>query len=127
MYSFVMDDSTLPTAVPPKLREQFPLLIELILHSESMNGEERQYWIDILPIMTPEQITQLQGILQNEHDQLAAIDAKYADQIANNEKPAAIVQTTEERRQRHSQLSKKEESARSTEEVEAEELLKKME
>lgn len=129
MYSFIMDDGStpLPTAVPPKLRAQFPVLIDLILHSESMNAQERQYWIDILPIMTPEQVAQLQGILQNEHDQLAAIDAKYAGQIATSDNAEAITQTTEKRKELHAKRSQQEASARTSEEVQAEELLKKME
>ncbi len=64
-----------------------PALVELILQTESMQDEERKYWFQLLPVMTDEQTTKLQGILQNERDQLAALDAKYEDEIKNlNEK-----------------------------------------
>ncbi len=43
-----------------------------------MNNEERQYWINILPIMTHEQLKNLEDILTSEKKQLAAIDAKYS-------------------------------------------------
>ena len=46
-----------------------------------MNDEERQYWINILPIMTPDQVKNLFDILDNERKQLAAIDAKYQTEI----------------------------------------------
>lgn len=64
--------------IPPDVQEKFGPLIELIKGSESMNDEERQYWVNILPIMTPEQLKNLEDILVNEKRQLAAIDAKYA-------------------------------------------------
>ncbi len=61
---------------------KFGPIIELIKGSESMNNEERQYWINILPIMTPEQLQNLQEILDNEKKQLAAIDAKYSKEVS---------------------------------------------
>ena len=60
--------------IPDDVRSKFPELIDLIVASESMNDEERQYWINILPIMTPEQTEDLRGILDNERKQLEAID-----------------------------------------------------
>lgn len=72
----------MPVTISDELRSKFQELITLILGSESMNDEERQYWINILPVMTPEQIANLRQILQNEKEQLAAIDAKYAKDAA---------------------------------------------
>jgi len=74
-----MSDSKI--VVPDEIRAKFPELIELIISSESMNDEERQYWINILPVMTPEQITNLEKILDNEKTQLAAIDEKYKKEM----------------------------------------------
>jgi hypothetical protein len=67
--------------VPPEIAERFPELIDLILRSESMNVNERQYWVNILPIMTPEQIQNLRDILLNERRQLSAIDEKYENDV----------------------------------------------
>ncbi len=59
---------------------RFGTLVALIKGSESMNNEERQYWVNILPIMTQEQLKNLEDILTSEKKQLAAIDEKYAKQ-----------------------------------------------
>lgn len=118
----------MPPRIPSDLQLKFPELLDLIVKSESMNDEERQYWIDILPIMTVEQITQLQGILQNERDQLAAIDAKYATEIEKiNEAQRPLQDIQDARRKQQQQRSTQEEATRSAEEVAAEEILKKME
>lgn len=67
--------------------KQNPALIDLILRTESMKDEERKYWFQLLPIMSEEQVRKLQGILQNEKDQLQELDQKYAAEVAKlNEK-----------------------------------------
>ena len=111
--------------IAPDLEERFPDLIDLIMKSETMNNGERQYWIDILPVMSTEQITQLREILQNERDQLAAIDAKYAKEI--QAVGTASIEETEENRQRKRQdLSMKETALRTEEEKEAEDILQQV-
>ena len=112
--------------VPPQLQKDQPELVEFIMKSESMNNEERQYWIDILPVMTPDQVTQLRSILENERTQLAAIDAKYAKEIESGPESAAIRQTDEVRLQRRTERTKEEESVKTTEEEAMEDILKKM-
>lgn len=116
--------SNMSLVIPPSTQEKFSELIELILRSESMNNDERQYWIDILPDMTDDQQVQLKTILTNERDQLAAIDAKYAEQNADT---AQVIQTTEERIERAKERAKKEEAARQEEKEEADNVLKEME
>src|SRR5439155_1544478 len=95
-------------------------------HSESMNDEERQYWIHILPIMTPEQVGNLREILENERKQLAAIDAKYQTEIDKLGQAEVVRQTEEERRARRMQRSSSEASHKEQEEKAAEDLLKQM-
>jgi len=58
-----------------------PVLIDLILKTESMKDEERKYWFQLLPVMSDDQIAKLQNILQNEHNQLEELDAKYQNEI----------------------------------------------
>jgi hypothetical protein len=82
--------------IPPDVQEKFGALLALIQGSESMNNEERQYWINILPIMTPEQIQNLQEILTSEKSQLAAIDAKYSKEGAAIDN-AAVVASMEQK------------------------------
>ncbi len=113
--SFVIADS---------VREQYPDVVALVLGSESMNDEERQYWFGIMPVMNKEQIDNLRNILVNERDQLAAIDAKYAAQNAPTLED--ISKIGDERRSSREQLQNQETAARTQEETESEELLKKM-
>lgn len=110
-------------AVPDDIRQKFPQLIELILASESMNNEERQYWVNILPIMTPEQLTNLKEILVNEREQLAAIDAKYSKEISQLGQQQFVVAVGEERRKRREERSAAEEKAAVAEDQATENLL----
>lgn len=114
--------------VPIAVREKHPALVELIMASESMNDGERQYWIDILPVMNPEQTAQLQSILQNERDQLAAIDAKYGKQIeeiAEQRRPVREIENA--RRLKAEARHEQEDKAHVQEEQSAEEILRKIE
>jgi len=52
-----------------------------------MDDDERQYWFDILPSMTNEQIDRLYSILETEKKKLEKLEDKYQDEIKNlNEK-----------------------------------------
>lgn len=74
-------------SVPDMVKEKFPDLMELIKTTESMNDEERDYWFQILPIMTEDQIARFREILLNEKQQLATLDKEYEQQITQlNEK-----------------------------------------
>lgn len=118
------DDKSL--SISEEIRQKFPDIIDLILGSESMNAEERQYWVNILPIMTPDQLKQLQDILQNERKQLSAIDAKYSKEIDTIGQEQFMKQVAEERRRRREERMKKEENTEKNEEEEAQNLLQKI-
>lgn len=122
------DAGTPPPAVkiPDDLKQKFPELIDLILKSESMNDEERQYWVNILPVMTPEQIQNLKDILTNERDQLAAIDKKYSKEIEKIGEDQLLKKVEEERRKRRDERSKGEEQLKKTEDAQTEEILGKI-
>lgn len=122
------DDQAVQTVqVPEEIKQKFPELLELIFGSESMNDEERQYWINILPIMTPDQIENLKGILVNEKEQLAAIDAKYTEEVSLIGAVQMAQRQEKERRAKRKEMEEKErkDSAAETEEEEA--LLKQIE
>lgn len=73
--------------VPALVKEKFPDLIQLIKETESMSDEERDYWFQVLPIMTEEQIEKFRTILVNEKEQLTRLDREYEDHIQKlNEK-----------------------------------------
>jgi hypothetical protein len=52
-----------------------------------MDDDERQYWFDIMPSMTDEQIDRLYSILDTEKKKLEKLEEKYQNEIKNlNEK-----------------------------------------
>jgi|SRR6185295_19064946 len=109
--------ATPPTVIiPEEARKKYPDLVELILKSESMNDEERNYWLQVLPVMTDDQVKELRDILETEKKKLAAIDAKYS---ANNAeaKPANIdVAAVEEKRRQAREARKNAEQKSQVEE-----------
>lgn len=73
--------------ITEELQASFPDLIKLILATESMNDDERQYWFDIMSSMTEEQIDRLFDILETERKKLEELELKYQKEIKNlNEK-----------------------------------------
>ena len=70
-----------------EIQVQYGALVDLIIWSESIDNNEKQYWFDILPSMTNEQIDRLFNILTTERNQLEELNIKYQDEIKNlNEK-----------------------------------------
>lgn len=70
-----------------ELQSQYWELIKLILNTESMDNNEKQYWFDIMPSMTDEQIDRLFDILETERKKLEELEVKYQEEIKTlNEK-----------------------------------------
>ncbi len=62
-------------------------LVNLIIETESMDDDEKQYWFDIMPSMTDSQVDRLFNILDTEKKKLEALESKYQNEIKNlNEK-----------------------------------------
>ena len=73
--------------ITDELQAKYPELIKLILATESMDDDERQYWFDIMPSMTDEQIDRLYNILETEKKKLEDLEVKYQTEIKQlNEK-----------------------------------------
>ncbi len=73
--------------ISDEMQAQFPDLIKLILETESMDDDERQYWFDIMPSMTDSQIDRLFNILDTEKKKLEELESKYQKEIKQlNEK-----------------------------------------
>lgn len=68
--------------IPAMVRDKFPDLVKLIYETESMNEEEREYWLQILPIMSEEQIVKFRDILVNEKNQLQKLDGEYNQEMS---------------------------------------------
>ena len=67
--------------------DAFHFLGALIEDTESMDNSERDYWADILPSMTTDQIYKLFEILVTEAKRLRSLELKYQREIrALNEK-----------------------------------------
>lgn len=60
-----------------EISEEFPELVKLVLATESMDNNEKQYWFDILPSMTDEQVDRLSDILETESRKIQELEAKY--------------------------------------------------
>jgi len=70
-----------------EIQSQYGELIKLVLNTESMDNNEKQYWFDILPSMTDEQIDRLFDILETERKKLEELEVKYQEEIKTlNEK-----------------------------------------
>ncbi len=73
--------------ISDELQAKYPQLIKLIIATESMDDDERQYWFDIMPSMTDEQIDRLFDILETERKKLEDLEIKYQKEIKTlNEK-----------------------------------------
>lgn len=85
MAQIVRNDFTF--TILDEIQAQYPELVELVLGSESIDNNEKQYWFDILPSMTDEQIDRLFNILMTERRQLEELNLKYQEEIKTlNEK-----------------------------------------
>jgi hypothetical protein len=91
MMSEPTQTSTAPALnVSEDVQKKFPDLVELIKKSQSMNLEERQYWVDVLLIMSDDQIQNLKNILDNEKKQVEAANQNLQKGIAEDEAKVKI-------------------------------------
>ncbi|MDD4318817.1 MAG: hypothetical protein PHW10_00610 [Candidatus Peribacteraceae bacterium] len=114
-------------SVPADVAKTFGPLVALIGESESMNDEERQYWINILPVMTPDQVRNLQDILENERKQLRAIDEKYAKELENVQDTEFLRTAEQERQKKRETRTAAESTHKREEEQKTEDLLRQIE
>lgn len=112
--------------IPDGTQQKFGELIELVKGSESMNDEERQYWVNILPVMTSEQRENLKEILDSERQQLAAIDAKYSSEIASLGEKKVLEDAERARRERAKRRESGERKEREEKEKHEKEVLEKI-
>ncbi|MDD5197575.1 MAG: hypothetical protein PHN60_01805 [Candidatus Gracilibacteria bacterium] len=64
-----------------EIQSQYGELVKLVLATESMDNTEKQYWFDILPSMTDEQVDRLFDILETERKKLEELEVKYQEEI----------------------------------------------
>jgi hypothetical protein len=108
--------------IPPVVLKKYGDLVELIKKTESMSDEERDYWFQILPIMTEDQVARLRKILEDESSQLAKLDEQYQSELTKlNKKHLTEWDTLEKTKERESR--QEEEAKAEAEESAAEEAL----
>lgn len=122
-----MTDAESRYIVPKLVRDKFPDLVKLIYETESMNVEEREYWMQIMPIMSEEQIVKFRDILVNEKEQLAKLDTEYNNEISRIKRAQPPQIDEEKLREKISQIKKAEEAHKEEEKVKEEDLLKQLE
>lgn len=113
-------------SVPDMVKEKFPDLLELIKTTESMNDEERDYWFQILPIMTEDQIARFREILINEQQQLAKLDKDYEQQITQLNEKHMLEWKEFETKEKRKAIATAEASAEESEAVKEKELLERL-
>ena len=114
--------------IPRLVREKFPDLVKLIYETESMNDEEREYWMQIMPIMTEDQIVKFREILVNEKQQLSKLDKDYEAEMARiNGKTTAPPIDEAKLKEKLQQIDKQEKSKEEEEKLEEAALLKQLE
>lgn len=119
-------DPTQQYTIPPAVLEKYPHLVELIKKTESMSNEEREYWFQILPIMTEDQVKRLQTILEEEANQLAKLDDQYQDELAKLNKKHLEEWNAFEKKQEREALKAQEASHEATEKKAEEDILKQL-
>lgn len=81
-------ESKATVVVPPDIQGKYPDFIRMITHSDLMDNDEKQYWVDILPEMTTEQLEKLKVLLGSGNDKMDALDEKYRNELSELNKQA---------------------------------------
>ena len=113
--------------IPAVVLEKYGDLVELIKKTESMSDEEREYWFQILPIMTADQVTRLKTILQEEATQLSKLDDQYQDELTKLNKKHLEEWNVFQKKQEREALQAQEASHEAVEAKAEEDILKKLE
>jgi len=100
----VTDEHLAKFEIPDTVKQQFPDLVPLVIQTESMNDDERQYWFQILPIMTDEQVEKLRGILVHEKEQLSKLDQEYEQELTKLNEKHLLEWKEHEAREKREQL-----------------------
>ncbi len=112
--------------VPQVVLDKYPQLVELIKKTESMTHEEREYWFQILPIMTDEQVNRLKTILEEEAAQLAKLDVQYQDELSKLNQKHLDEWNNFQRKQDRAALQAEEAATKDEEAKKQEDLLKQL-
>jgi hypothetical protein len=112
--------------IPKKVIEKYAHIVNLVIETQSMNDDERQYWFQILPIMSNEQVEKFQSILITEKEQLAKLDREYEEELEKLNQKHLLEWKEYESREKRKKRKEQEEKEQVEEEAHEEELLNKL-
>jgi len=112
--------------VPPLVRDKFTDLVKLIYETESMDAEEREYWLQIMPIMSEDQVVKLRDILVNEKVQLEKLDQNYKSEVSNIGNRAVPEIDEQQMKEKMTQIKSAESASEQSEQAEEAALLKQL-
>jgi hypothetical protein len=112
--------------IPDDIAQRYPDLEQLIMSTESMTPEERDYWFQILPIMTDQQIEKLRGILIHEREQLAKLDNEYEAELSKLNQKHVMEWKEQEQKESREALKQKEEADQEAEASAEADILKQL-
>lgn len=122
----IKDNKSTKFQIPDVVKQKYPELVSLIMETESMQDEERQYWFSILPIMTDEQVARLREILLNEKDQLKKLDDEYTKEIKRVNEEQLLRFREVESKEKWTKIRTAEKSSEEQEKTAEEAVLKKL-
>lgn len=110
--------------LPEEFLETDSDLIVLILKSKALESDEdKQNWLNLLPVMTEEQIYKLKEILIKEKEKLDEIEEKYSEKKRNIRQKYLLRWQKLGYVEKVKELKEKEEQLKSKDDQEAEDLL----
>jgi len=113
--------------IPEEIRKKYPDLATLMAGTESMTQEERDYWFQIMPIMTDDQVQKLRNILIHEKEQLAKLDTEYEAELAKLNDKHVLEWKEKEQREKREQIKQAESEEQAKEKANEEALLQQLE
>jgi|GEM_PF-311823 len=112
--------------IPPDMQKKYPELIDLVVMTESMTDDERQYWFQIMPVMSEQQLLKFQGILETERKQLQKLDQEYEAQLQKLNQRHVVEWQEFESREKRREIHEAEKSAEAEEQQAEEDLLNQL-
>lgn len=97
-----------------EMMERYPDIIQMLFQTPSLAFEEKKYWLQLMPLMAPDHIERLRGILVNERQKLAEINARYEAGVQALEK---IARPSQEEMEKQRKAIRAAEAASSTQNV----------
>jgi len=77
------DIAELQKYTTPEIVLKFPDIMKLLYETPSLALKEKIYWLQLMPLMSEDQVVKLRSILETEKQKLLALNKQYEEDIAN--------------------------------------------